>query len=230
MFALRTLLFLVFVAIGGLLLIMAASSDGWLSAPFVAAVWTTAYLAENLARRGSKEDWKTYLALPFMLIAFLAFYVIPVGNSPPIPRFSDLQSSTGVLTKGWGGNISLVKEDGSNLALLCADNAGRYMTQTCFNSQTRQAYGKKVTIYHDNAFNAVRKKAFIYEIRYNNLRLINYQAMIDSILYRRRVHKNTNSNFLIMLLTSTICSIVYVWFRWHSQQQACRSSRFPPQP
>ncbi|MBX9884795.1 MAG: hypothetical protein K2X68_07460 [Novosphingobium sp.] len=203
-----------------ILLLLGVLAGGWQSAPFVIGVWAIAYLIENRTRDPASDSWKPYLGLPIVCILFFSIVFIPQAVAPPITRFDNLEASTGVLKKGVGGDISLAKEDGTSMSLLCRNNAGRYRTQTCLSDIPEQAYDKEVTVYHDHEYKFVNTKAFFYEIRYNGMAVVKYNDVVKSIESRRRSDERTNTDLSVMLFVSSICSIMYVWFRRRAQQSS----------
>lgn len=217
---LKHLVTLVLFLLGAILLLLGLMAGGWQSAPFVIGVWVTAYFIENRIHDPALDSWKPYLSLPLLFILLLFIGFVTQADAPPIKKFDNLEASTGVLKKGVGGDISLAKEDGTSMSLLCGDNAGRYRTQTCLSQIPEQAYGKEVTVYHDHEYKFVSTKPFFYEIMHNNIALVKYNDVVKNIENRRRSHERTNANLSVMLFVSSICSVIYVWFRRRARQNS----------
>jgi len=201
---------------------IAVAIEGWWSTPFIVAVWTVAYLIENLARQGRMDDWKTYLGLPGFCLLSIALCIPSLikrddDDYAPIYKFGELNVSRGILKKGVSRDVYLIRDDRPSLSLLCRDNAGKGSMQTCITDDFKQAYGKQVTVYHEPEFKRIFTRAFIYEVRFNGRSLISYDKIVENVHHRRVINAKNDNDFMIVLLVSTICSLIYVAFRRSSQ-------------
>ncbi|VWX51801.1 hypothetical protein [Novosphingobium sp. 9U] len=205
-------------ALGLISLFCAVAAHGWWSAPFVATGFVAAFLIENSVRQGRFDDWKTYLGVPVVCFAILAIGVPSMFKSDNehdahITAFDKLKVSEGILKKGTAGDLTLIRDHQSSLSLLCADNAGKGSYQTCIRDGLQQAFGKRVTVYHEPEFQRVVRRAKIYEVRYEGRKLIRYDKMAENIIYRRDRNAKSDHDFMIMIFLSLICSLIYVALR-----------------
>jgi len=218
------ILYTVFLYVVGIVaLFSAVAVTGWWSTPFIIAVWGVAYLIENSVRQGRMDDWKIYLGLPGFFLVSIALCIPSLlkrndKGYAPIYRFDELKASQGILKKGASGDISLIRDDRPSLSLLCRDNAGKGSMQTCITDDFKQAYGRRVTVYHEPEFRRMITRVYIYEVRFNGRLLVSYDKIVENVHCRRVRKSKADSDFMIILFTSTICSLVYVALRRTSQR------------
>jgi hypothetical protein len=208
--------------IGLIAFLSAVVVRGWLSAPFTVVAWGVAYLVENSVRRGEVDDWKGYLGLPIFCFVLFALGLPSVikreeTQDEHIVSFDKLRVSQGVLKKGVSGDMTLIRDNKPSLSLLCGDNAGKGSHQTCIRDGLSQAFGKRVTVYHEPEFKRVVPRAIIYEVRYNGQRLISYDRIVKNHIYRRKRRAESEHDLTIMLFVSTICGMIYVALRRREQ-------------
>lgn len=203
-----------------ILFLLGLGTEGWLSLPFIIAAWALIYFAEGSIRSRSANIWLGYLGAAIFCVGLFAMdLLLPQGKASPIPKADNLETSRGVLKRGLSRNIFIIKEDGSSLSLLCGDNAGRYMTQTCVNDIPRQAYGRTVVVRHTDEFKHVTATAFFYEMIVDGVAVVNYGHVMQSGLDRQRRINDAGDKQTIPLLSSIMCLTMCAWLRWRQRER-----------